>query len=352
MNKKNVLVIFGGVSPEHEVSKISAYSIIANLPEEKYNIIPVYISKEGKWLLYDGSIDNLRNVPWEKFGTPAVLSPDRINKGLLRIVGDKVRYVPVDAAFPALHGVYGEDGSIQGLLELAGIPYVGSGILASALAMDKAMLKLFAARLGFKLAEYLVFDQPENAEELQGILKRIRYKIGYPCFIKPVSAGSSIGVSKAQNKRELQDAVELAITCGNRIMAEKAVVGRELSVALFGYGANAEASVVGEITPKAGFYDYASKYNSPEIQIKAPADIPEETSETVRRMAIEIFSAIGGSGLAKVDFFLEESSGNILFSELNTMPGFTSQCLYPTLWRATGASFPDILDKLISNEVR
>jgi D-alanine-D-alanine ligase len=312
----------------------------------------VYVSKEGKWLLYDGSIDNLRNVPWEKFGTPAILSPDRVNKGLLRIVGDKVRFIPVDVVFPALHGFCGEDGAIQGLLELSGIPYTGSGILASALAMDKTMTKLFAAQLGFKQADYLVAGLPEDESQLADILKRIRYKIGYPCFVKPASSGSSIGVSKAFSKKELQQAVETAAPYGGKIIAEKAVAGRELSCAALGSGESAEASVVGEVIPKAAFYDYDSKYNTPEPQIQAPADLPEEISNEIRAMTLKIFNAIGGRGLAKADFFLEEGTSSIIFSEINTMPGFTSQCLYPALWRATGVGLPDLLDKLISLEIR
>jgi len=346
MNKKNILVLFGGCSPEHEVSKVSAYTIIANIPEEKYNVYPVYITKEGKWLLYDGSIDNLRNVPWEKFGTAAVLSPDRVNRGLLRIVGDKVKYIPVDAVFPVLHGENGEDGTIQGLFELSGLPYVGCGVLTSAICMDKSFTKIAARDIGLRQTEYTVVRTWDQAS-IDTAVKRVQTKIKYPCFVKPANAGSSVGISKVTNKKDLLGAIELAANIDEKVIIERAVSGRELECAVLGYQDNIQASVVGEILPAAEFYDYDAKYNNSESKTIAPADIPEEVAEEIRRNAIEIFRAVDGRGLARVDFFLENDTNRVIFSEINTMPGFTSISMYPILWHSTGIPLPELIDKLI-----
>ena len=346
MNKKNVLVLFGGCSPEHEVSKVSAYTIIANIPEEKYNVCPVYITKEGKWLLYDGSIDNLRNVPWEKFGTPAALSPDRVNRGLLRIVGDKLKYIPVDVVFPALHGENGEDGTVQGLFELSGLPYVGCGVLSSAICMDKSFTKIIADSIGLKQAEYITVHAWDQ-DSVAAAAKRVQSKIKYPCFVKPANAGSSVGISKAADKKALLEAIEAAARIDGKIVIEKAINGRELECAVLGYQDNVQASVVGEILPAADFYDYDAKYNNSESKTVIPADISEEASEEIRRRSIEIFKAVDGRGLARVDFFLENGTDRVIFNEINTMPGFTSISMYPKLWQAAGLPLPDLIDKLI-----
>jgi len=346
MNKKNVLVLFGGCSPEHEVSKVSAYTIIANIPEEKYNVYPVYITKEGKWLLYDGSIDNLRNVPWEKFGTSAVLSPDRVNRGLLRIVGDKVKYIPVDVVFPALHGENGEDGTVQGLFELSGMPYVGCGVLSSAICMDKSFAKILARDIGLKQTEYTVVHAWDQ-ESIAAAVKRVQTRIKYPCFVKPANAGSSVGISKVGNKKDLADAIEAAARVDSKVIIEKAVAGRELECAVLGYRDSVQASVVGEILPAAEFYDYDAKYNNSESKTVVPADIPEEASEEIRRLAAEMFRAVDGRGLARVDFFLENETNRVIFNEINTMPGFTSISMYPKLWQASGLPLPELIDRLI-----
>ena len=346
MIKKNVLVLFGGCSPEHEVSKVSAYTIIANIPEEKYNVYPVYITKEGKWLLYDGSIDNLRNVPWEKFGTSAMLSPDRVNRGLLRIVGDKVKYIPVDVVFPVLHGENGEDGTVQGLFELSGIPYVGCGVLSSAICMDKTFAKIAARDIGLRQAEYTVIHTWDQ-DNIAAAIKRVQTRIKYPCFVKPANAGSSIGISKAANKKALLEAIEKAALIDRKVIIEKAVAGRELECAVLGCQDSVQASVTGEILPAAEFYDYDAKYNNSESKTVVPADIPEETSEEIRRCSIEMFRAVDGRGLARVDFFLEEETNRVIFNEINTIPGFTSISMYPKLWQASGLPLPELIDRLI-----
>ncbi|MCL2354275.1 MAG: D-alanine--D-alanine ligase, partial [Defluviitaleaceae bacterium] len=234
MNKKVVAVIFGGKSSEHDVSKMSACTIMAALNEEKYFILPIYITKDGRWFLYDGPRDNIKNLSWERFATPAILSPDAAHKGILRLVGDKFKLMHVDVIFPILHGIGGEDGSIQGLFEMSGIPYVGSGVLASSVAMDKGFTNDIAKKMGIKQAAYLTFDKNYLDNNMEDALKQIRYKIGYPCFVKPVNAGSSVGISMAKNKKELIASIAEAIAYDSKIIVEKRVVGRELECAVLG----------------------------------------------------------------------------------------------------------------------
>jgi len=351
MDKKNVLILFGGVSPEHEISKISVETVIKALPEEKYHIVPVYITPEGKWLLYDGTIDRVKNVAWEKFGTPAILSPDRVNKGLLRIVGDKVKTIPVDVVFPVLHGENGEDGTIQGLCALADIPCVGCGVLSSAVSMDKTIMKVIASQIGLKQAKYLAFHKHE-LEDADEAAKLVRYQLGYPCFVKPACAGSSVGISKASNKKELLAAFDMALQISNKIVVEKAVKGRELETAVLGDITEVEvAPLVGEIVAAAEFYNYDAKYNNAESKTLVPAPIPDEIAEKTREMAAAMFKAVNGSGMARIDFFLDEND-EIIFNEINTVPGFTSISMFAMLWAASGMPWPEVLDYLIEIALR
>jgi len=347
MHKKNVMVIFGGCSPEHEISKRSAMTVFANISEEKYNVIPVYITPEGKWLLYDGSIDNLRSVPWEKFGTNAVLSPDRVNRGLLRMVGEKVKTIPVDVIFPVLHGAYGEDGAIQGLFELSGIPYVGCGVLSSAICMDKSVTKMIAASVGLPITEYASFFSDE-VERISKYVGRRSAGKKYPCFVKPASMGSSLGISKANNRRELEEAVLKAGMADNKILIEKAVDGRELECAVLeGPDDELMISGVGEILAAADFYDYNAKYNNRESRVVIPAVIPAEAADLIKKYSSVIFKAVCGRGFARVDFFLENGTGKVIFNEINTIPGFTSISMYPMLWEAEGIMPHELIDRLI-----
>jgi len=350
MDKKNVLVLFGGVSPEHEISKISANTVIKHLSEEKYHVIPVYITREGQWLLYDGTIDHIKNIAWEKFGTPAVLSPDRVNKGLLRIVGDKVRTIPVDAVFPVLHGENGEDGTIQGLCDLAGIPCVGCGLLASAVSMDKTFMKIIAGHIGLAQAKYLVFTR-YDLEDMEAAAKKIRYQIGYPCFIKPASAGSSVGISKVTNKMEVEKGLRAAAAVSKKIVVEKAVKGREIECGVLGEGADIRVSLPGEVISASEFYDYDAKYHNAESKTIIPAPIPDDVSERIQKMAYDIFKAVDGSGLSRVDFFLTEAE-DIIFNEINTVPGFTGISMFAMAWEASGVPLTDILDHLIEIAMR
>ena len=343
MSQKNVLVLFGGTSPEHEISMASAASVISLLG--KHNVIPVYISRSGKWLLYDGKLDNIQSIDWEKFGTPAVLSPSRANKGLLRIVGEKVKVIPVDIVFPVLHGRDGEDGTVQGLCELAGLPYVGSGVLSSALCMDKAFAKLIAKSLRIPQGEYLVFRR-EDMGDMTPVLKKIRYKLGYPCFVKPSVGGSSIGVTKAINKQDLIEALNLAFQYDSKVVVEKYIEGREIEIGILGQGAGAEASVPGEIIPDGEFYDYDAKYVRPGSQTLVPADLPEETAELIKKYALMIFRGVDGRGMARVDFFID-TNGKVLLNELNTVPGYTNISMYSKMWEASGVPQQALIERLI-----
>ena len=347
LNRPNLVVLFGGSGPEHEISKMSAAAIVSNMPEDKYNIIPVYITKEGEWLLYDGAVDNINTIKWSRFGTKAVLSPDRSDKGLLRIVNDKVKIVPVDIVFPVLHGMYGEDGTIQGLCELAGIPYVGCGVLSSAICIDKAATKTIAGSLKVKQVDSLVFSL-EEASDFKQIARKVRYKIGYPCFVKPAKTGSSIGITKVSEKSELLAAVEHAFEFDNKIVIEKMVAGREFSCAVLGrYNGEVAATFAGEILADGEFYDYDAKYVKSSSKTIIPAEIDEETHEKIKEISIKIFKAVEGSGLARVDFFIEEGTGSVIFNEINTMPGFTKISMYPMLWGEMGISLTDLIDRLI-----
>ena len=346
MTKKVVAVLFGGQSTEHEVSKRSAATILAALSDEKYFLLPIYITKEGKWLLYEGAVENVGNVAWEKVGVPVALSPDASHKGLLRLTGDKVKHIPIDVVFPVLHGRNGEDGTVQGLCELAGIPCVGCGCLTSAACMDKVFTKKVVNSLKIAQAEHVVVLRHEIDENMAAIRRRVR-KLGYPCFVKPANAGSSVGVTKAANKDGLEAALREAGKNDRKILVERAISGRELECAVLG-NENAEATGVGEILAAADFYDYEAKYHNAESQTIIPADIPSEKAEEIRAAAKAVYAAMDCAGMARVDFFLENETNKVIFNEINTIPGFTSISMYPKLWNAAGMMTAALVDELIA----
>jgi len=353
MSKKVVAVLFGGRSTEHDVSKRSAATIMAAMSDEKYRILPIYITKAGKWMLFEGAIENMYNSQaltgdqWEKFGTPVVFSPDTTQKGILRLVGEKFKLIPVDIVFPVLHGANGEDGRIQGLCELAGIPYVGCNLLSSAACMDKAFTKIVVSALKIAQADHVLCLRHEIENNLAEACKRVRYKIGYPCFVKPANAGSSVGVSKAADKKELEAALLLAARYDRKVLVEKAIVGRELECAVLG-NTDATASVVGEVLAAADFYDYEAKYHNAESQSVIPADIPPDKAEEIRGAALAIYKALDCSGFSRVDFFLENGTNKVIFNEINTIPGFTTISMYPKLWNAAAIDTDMLVDKLIT----
>ena len=346
MNKKTVAVLFGGQSSEHSVSLVSATTIISNMDSEKYFIIPVGITKEGKWLIYNGPVENIKNGDWEKYGTPAVLSPDAGMKGIIKIVGDKAKIIPVDVVFPVLNGAWGEDGTIQGLLELAKIPYVGCGVLASSVSMDKVYTKIICKDAGIPQANYTwVFASDIEKEDT---LKRIEKEIGYPLFIKPSNAGSSVGISKATNRDELLKGLKEAARYDRKIVIEEFVNGRELECAVLG-NEDIKVTRVGEILSAADaeFYDFDAKYNNPDSKTVIPAPIPAEKEEEIRSLAKKVFKAVDGSGISRIDFFMDRESEKIIFNELNTLPGFTSISMYPMLWEEAGLPKKELIDELI-----
>ncbi len=350
MSKKVVVVLFGGQSSEHEISKISASTVISALDKNKYYVMPVYITAEGHWMMYDGPVENITNGKWENYAAKVVLSPDTEHGGLLRIVGGKVKVIPVDIVFPVLHGKGGEDGTIQGLLELAEMPYVGCGVLASALSMDKAYTKIAASSIGIEQAEYTVVYRHdiEDADE-NGLLKiydDIENKISYPCFVKPSNAGSSVGITRAENRESLAEALKLACEHDRTVIIEKNIQGREVECAVLGNN-NPQASCVGEVLAAADFYDFDAKYNSRESKTVVPAQIDDGIAEEIRDKAVRIFKALDCCGLARVDFFIEDGTNRVIFNEINTMPGFTSISMYPMLWNECGLTVEELADKLI-----
>jgi D-alanine-D-alanine ligase len=345
MDKLNVAVIFGGISFEHDISKISAANIIANMDDARYNILPIYINKKGEWLLYEGRINNFESFEFEKYGTKVFISPNRANKGLMRIALDKLRLIPIDVVFPVLHGQYGEDGAIQGLLELSGIPYVGCSVLTCALAMDKAFTKIVVDSLSIKQAPWLTFYK--NRQEIDDIVKKVNSELKAPYFIKPANSGSSIGIYKAYSEEELKTAVASSFNYDKKIVVEQAIVGRELECAIIGNAGFSAASCVGEIIHEDEFYSYIAKYKNSESKTVIPADIPNEISEAIRSVSIKIFDNLDGRGLARIDFFLEDNTGDIVFNEINTMPGFTDISMYSLLMESSGTTTNKLIDKLI-----
>ena len=356
MNKKKTAIIFGGQSSEHEVSCVSAVTVISNLDTDLYEPLLIGITKEGNWKLVD-SVTSIQDGSWKNGNVTAVISPDCNQKAVLMIRGNTIEIVKVDVVFPVLHGLYGEDGTLQGLLELAGIPYVGCGVLASAVSMDKLYTKQIVERLGIRQARCLpVFQRDLTAwglcangalsEAAEAFAVQVEKELGYPVFVKPSNAGSSCGVTKAHDKAELFRGLLEAIKFDRKILVEEAIVGRELECAVLG-GEEVKASGIGEILAAAEFYDYDAKYNSNSSKLCIPADLPKETIESIRDMSIKIFKKLGCRGLSRVDFFVENNTNKIIINEINTLPGFTNISMYPKLFEASGITYSELLDKII-----
>ena len=342
--KKTVVVLFGGQSSEHEVSCLSAVNIISNIKKECYELILIGITKEGKWIKVD-SVEEISDGTWKNGKIGAILSPDAMDKAVLFIEGSNVTKQRVDVVFPALHGLYGEDGTVQGILELAKIPYVGCGVLASSIAMDKWYTKIVVNTLGIRQAAYVTVEKREFAN-MKHVIERVERVLPYPVFIKPSNAGSSRGVSKAENREELERGLKEAVKHDRKILVEEMIIGRELECAVLG-GMEVKASGVGEILAAADFYDYDAKYNSPESKTVISPELPEGKEEEIRKDAVNIFKALDGYGLSRVDFFLKEGTNEVTFNEINTLPGFTGISMYPMLWEAKGMKKADLIENLI-----
>ncbi len=347
MSKIKVAVIFGGVSSEHEISLISATNIIQNLDKEKYSIMPIGITKKGRWLYYPGDLINLSSGEWEKNPdcVPCGILPDTLYKGIAKIDGDNIDFVKVDVVFPALHGKFGEDGTLQGLLDMAQIPYVGCGCAASACCMDKSFTHMILDQNGIKTAKYRVIHDFELGKT-DKICSEIGEALGYPVFVKPCSGGSSVGVNKAGDAEELKDAVKLAFSHDNKVICEEFIKGREIECAVLGKD-NPFASRPGEIISCNDFYDYDAKYILGTSGLSIPADISEESAKEIRETAVKAFLALNCSGLSRVDFFLKDD-GTVILNEINTLPGFTQISMYPKLMNDMGISYSELLDRLIS----
>ena len=344
--KKSLCVIFGGQSPEHDISCKSVVSVLKNLNKEKYDIHKLGITKSGEWFLYTGEIEKIETGEWKndkRFLKKAIISPCSEDKGILVFEDDRFYTIHIDVAFPVLHGEYGEDGTIQGLFELAGIKYVGMGVLASANAMDKTYTKIVIKDAGIPQADWVVAIK---GKDLDGIMNKAEEKLGYPCFVKPANTGSSVGVGKAHNREELKKALENAFGFDRKVLIEENIDGHEVECAILG-NEDAKASTVGEIMPTVEFYDFDAKYNDNSTKLQIPAEIPDELIEKIREYAVRAFRALDGSGLSRVDFFVKYSDNSVVLNEINTMPGFTNISMYPKLWNKVGVAYDELLDKLI-----
>ena len=345
--KETLVVLFGGQSSEHVVSCMSAANVIDQIDKNKYDLLLIGITEEGQWILTP-SVDEIRNDTWRSGKTHAVLSPDATKKCVIISEGDVTKEVKVDMVFPVLHGLRGEDGTVQGLLELARIPYVGCGVLASAVSMDKLYTKLIVDNLGIRQADYVPVRRSQ-LQDMDSVIAAIEKKLSYPVFVKPSNAGSSRGVNKAENKEELIFALNEAAKHDRKILVEETIIGHEVECAVFGGGLReVKASGVGEIMAAAEFYDFDAKYYNAESKTVVDPELPGDAAEDVRKAAVEIFQAVDGYGLSRVDFFVTDA-GEVVFNEINTLPGFTAISMYPMLWEARGISKPQLVDDLINH---
>ncbi len=358
-NKIRVGVIFGGRSGEHEVSLMSAQSVMAALDPNKYAVTPIGISKDGSWIT--GEVVDALNADALSAGTKdihtAALLPDPQASALMQVEVMDMRPVSLsvvtelDVIIPVLHGTYGEDGTVQGLLELAGLPYVGAGVVGSAVGMDKAIFKYVMVANDLPVLPWLLFTSLDWAKRPSQILDEIEVKLSYPVFTKPANLGSSVGITKCTNRAELADGMDAAAKYDRRVVIEQGINARELEVAVLG-NEQPEASIVGEIRPRRDFYDYVAKYaaepgSEDESELLIPAAISAATADEVRALAIRAYKAIDCGGLGRVDLLMDKQNGRLYLNEINTIPGFTRISMYPKLWEASGLSYTQLLDKLI-----
>ncbi len=346
MGKKiRVAVLFGGKSGEHEVSLQSATSVIRAMDSNRYEVIPVGITKSGHWRFAHEALPMIA-------GQMEKEEVDQLQAGLpipvSRGGGSLPVFAPgeIDVVFPVLHGTYGEDGTIQGMLEIAQLPYVGAGVLASAVGMDKVIAKKIFEQEGLPQGKYVYFLKNEIGKRLDQVIGKVEEQLGYPCFVKPANLGSSVGISKARDRKTLIDALKLATLYDRKVVVEEFIPAHEVEVAVLGND-EPQASVPGEIVFVNEFYDYKAKYLDGKSVMRIPAELPAETAETVRKLAVQAFKAIDCSGLARVDFFIHKDSGNVLINEINTMPGFTPFSMYANLWKHSGLSYSELISRLI-----
>ena len=345
-----VVLLFGGMSSEHEVSRVSAGTFVDHIDPEKYELLKIGITKEGRWLYTEATSAQMADGSWEELATnmPCVISPDRADHGMILFTpSGQVEKLHVDAVIPALHGLWGEDGTVQGLLELAGIPYVGCGVLASAACMDKAVANALFEQGGVPHCPWLSFTRWQLQADPEGIRAQLEEKLGYPIFVKPANAGSSVGISKAANAEELKAAIDLALVHDKKLVFESFVDGQEVECAVIG-SEPAVSTRPGEILAGAEFYTYDDKYKNGVSQVVIPARLSEEKLDEVKDYAVKAYTALGCEGLARCDFFVERGTGRVLINEINTLPGFTPISMYPKLMEHDGLPVPQLIDRLIA----
>lgn len=362
MKKLRVGIIYGGRSGEHEVSIASAAAVVQNLDKQHYEAIPIRIEKDGRWIIADRLPSSSSAA--EVIEQSRAHAGQRLGRGgreahLLAHPGEEqimtiergshpsITGLALDVVFPVLHGPYGEDGTVQGLLELANIPYVGAGVLSSAVGMDKAVAKLVFAARGLPQANYLVVLRNQWRSAPAVIVNEVSSALGYPVFVKPANLGSSVGISKARNEAELPAAIDLAAEFDRKVVVEAAVPNaREIEIAVLGND-NPEVSVPGEVIPSREFYDYQAKYLDDDSRTVIPADLPAGVTTEVKRLAVEVFRAVDCAGMARVDFLMDGATGALYVNEINTIPGFTTISMYAKMWAASGVTYPELLDRLI-----
>ena len=350
MKKIRVGIIFGGRSGEHEVSLLSGRSVMEAIDKDRFEVVPIGITKEGRWIASGDSLKALQSGRLEE-SQPVALLGDPSRRGLMRLEEGESRLTAasvaeLDVIFPVLHGPYGEDGTVQGLLELANIPYVGAGVLGSSLGMDKIAMKDIFRSHGLPVVKYLPFKRRDWERDPESILERIEAELSYPCFTKPANLGSSVGITKAHNQEELVAGMGEAACYDRRVLVEEGINAREIEVSVLGND-DPITSVPGEVVPCNEFYDYAAKYIDEASELLIPAPISPELTERVRKLAAEAYLALDCAGMARADFLLDRDGGALYISELNTIPGFTPISMYPKLWEATGLSYPELLERLI-----
>ena len=349
-DKLCVVVLFGGMSSEHEVSRVSAGTFVDHIDRTRYELMTIGITKEGRWLYTEASSAQMADGSWEELGSnmPCVLSPDRADHGMILFTpAGQVEKIHVDVVIPVLHGLWGEDGTVQGLLELAGIPYVGCGVLASAVCMDKAVANALFEANGVPHTKWLAANRWEIESDLEGVCEGVEKKLGWPVFVKPANAGSSVGISKVNSREELKKAIDLALENDRKVVFEAFVDGQEVECAVIGSDP-AVATRPGEILAGAEFYTYDDEYKNGVSQVVIPANLPEEKLDEVKTYAAMAYTALGCEGLARCDFFVEHGTGRVLINEINTLPGFTPISMYPKLMEHEGTPIPALIDHLIA----
>ncbi len=349
--KQAIAVLFGGMSSEYEISLLSAGSVIKQIPKDRYETICIGITKQGRWLRYIGPIEKIENDTWHEDANcvRAMISADRSEKGILQFEKDgSLSLLKVDCILPVLHGKNGEDGTMQGLLSLSGIPYVGCDTLSSAVCMDKSVTHVILENAGIRCAKWKLILK-EDAKTLSEKLEKIVQELSFPLFIKPANSGSSVGISRAEDMHALKEGIALAFAHDNKVVVEEEIQGAEVECAVLERG-KPYASVLGQIKPCNSFYDYQAKYQG-DSELIIPALLDEQTTAAVQQNAVNAFCVLGCRGLARVDFFVTKDN-QVVLNEVNTLPGFTAISMYPKLWQQSGLAYADLIDTLIQQAIK